>query len=150
MVGFIDPVAYLDGADQEIAGDHKGEVALYRRLEGSANDGGVVDTGDRGADVQFRVGIVEELDGDSRKRSGSCILEDLEERVVECDLSFAKHPRLSWHRWLASGGRSQDGVPQAFWCRWLISPRKLANNDPHDCGEENIPESVNHRIIISG
>lgn len=83
MVSFIDPVANLDGSDQKIAGDDEGEVALHRRLEGPANDGGVVDAGDRGADVQFRVGIVEELDGDSRKRSGSCILEDLEERVVE-------------------------------------------------------------------
>lgn len=73
MVGLINARADLDGSDQEIAGDHKGEVALDGRLEGSTEDSGVVDSRDCGGDVEFRVGIVEEFNGDPGKGPGSCI-----------------------------------------------------------------------------
>ena len=53
VVSFIDPVPDLDGSDQEIAGDDKREVALYWRLKGTTDDTCVVDTGNRGGDVQF-------------------------------------------------------------------------------------------------
>lgn len=82
MVGFIDPITDLDGADQEIAGNRKGEVALYRRFEGSMDDAGVVHSGDRIADVEFGVRIVEELYGDSRKGAGFRIFEPMKQWQV--------------------------------------------------------------------
>lgn len=111
MVGFIEPVPDLDGSDEEIAGDDKREVALYGRLEGPTDDTGVVDPGDRGRNVQFRVGVVEEFYGDLRQRSGACILEKVKERKVKRDLSIAEHPRLLRQRWLIGEGRSQNGLP---------------------------------------
>ena len=73
MVGLINARADLDGSDQEIAGDHKGEVALDGRLEGPTDDSSVVDSGDRGGDVKFRGDVVEEVNGHSGEGSGSCI-----------------------------------------------------------------------------
>ena len=105
VLSFIDPPRHLNGPYQEIAADHKGKVALQGWLEGAADDGGVVDTGNRGGDVQFGAGFIEELHGDPGKRSGACVLQSLEKRNIERNLSIADHPWFPRHRWLAGGGR---------------------------------------------
>ena len=111
MIGLIEPVAYPDRSNQEIAGDHKCEIAFDGRLEGPANDRSVVDAGDCRGDIEFRVGIVEQFNGDSGKRPGSCVFQHVKEREIEHNLSRAKNPRLSRH-WLLTGGRkSRDGLP---------------------------------------
>jgi hypothetical protein len=143
MVGLINTRADLDGSNQKIAGDDKREVALYGRLERSTDDSGVVDSRDRGGDIEFRVGIVEEFNRDSGKRPGSSILENVKKRRVEFNLSIPKHPGLLWHRRLGDRGRSRSGVPQAFRCRGLSGPRHLADQATQYHGEEHMSELVN-------
>jgi hypothetical protein len=147
VVGFIDPVADLDGAYQEVACDDKGEITLYRGLKGPANYGGAVDTGDCGGNVQFRVGFIEELDGDSRKGSGSRILQCMKEREIEHDVSLAENPGLSRHRWLTGGRKSCDGLPQTLWRREFISPCHLAEEAAQNHSKKNMSDWVNHRIV---
>ena len=111
MVGLIHARADLDGSNQKIAGDHECKIALYGRLERSTDDSGVVDSRDRGGDVEFRIGIVEELNGNSGEGPGSCILENCKERKVQLDFSIAEHPWLLRCLRLGNRRRIQNGVP---------------------------------------
>jgi hypothetical protein len=128
VLSFIETIAHLYGPDKEIAAGDKGKVSLGRGLECTADDGGIVAAGDRRHDIQLMVGVIEELNGDSRRGSSSSILQDLKEREVERDLSIVEHPRPLRRRRLIGNGRSQDCLPQTLWYRALISPCDLAED----------------------
>lgn len=111
MIRLINARADLDGSNQKIAGDHECKIPLYGRFERSTDDSGVVDSRDRGGDVEFWVGIVEEFNGDHGKGSGSCILENFKERKVQLDFSTAEHPWFFRCWRLGNCRRIQNGVP---------------------------------------
>jgi len=111
MVCLIGARTDLDGSDQEIPRDHKGKVALNRRLKGPTDDSGVIDSRDRGGNVKLRVRIIEEFNDNSRERSGSCIFENVKERKVQFNFSITKHPGLSRIWKLGDRGRTQDRMP---------------------------------------
>lgn len=144
VFSFIESIPHLDGSYQKIADDHKGKVAHRGRLESAADDGGVVDTRYGGGDIQFGVGFIEKLYGDSGKGSGSCVFQQVKEWKIEHDLSLAENPRPSRH-WLLTGGRkSRDGLPQTLWCRAFVSPRNLEAEAAQHRSEKHTSESVNH------
>ncbi|MGC4097814.1 MAG: hypothetical protein QM706_11920 [Nitrospira sp.] len=112
--------------------------------EDAADNGGLITPRDRGRDIYFGGRVVEELYGDPGQGSGSCISEHNKEREIEDDLSLAQNPRFSW---LTGGGKSRDSLPQAFWCRMLVSPHDLDEEAAEGCREKNGTESVNHRTV---
>lgn len=144
MLGPIESGSHLDGPYQEIAGDQKGEIASRGWGEDAADNGGLITTRDRGRDVYFGGRVIEELYGDPREGSGSCIPEHLKEWEIEYDLPLAEHPRLSW---LIGGWKRRDSLPQALWCRTLISPHDLDEEAAEGCREKNGTRTVNHRIV---
>jgi hypothetical protein len=89
--------------------------------------------------------MIEKLYGDSGKRSGPRIFQHLKKRKVEYDLSFAKDPRPSGHRWLTGRGKNRDRLPQTLWRRAFLSPCHLDEEAAQHRREENMPESVHHR-----
>lgn len=129
MFSFIESIPYLDGSYQEIADDHKSEVACRRGLEGAADHGSVVDTRYCGRDIQFGVEFIEKLYSDAGKGSGSCVLQHVKEWEIEQDLSLAENPRLSWHCGLTCGRKSRDGLPQTLWGQAFVSPSNLDEED---------------------
>ncbi len=74
VLGLVEAVAQLDGPYQEIAVNDKGKVSFRRRLERTADDGGIVTAGDRRGNVQLRADSIEEINGDPGMGSGSGIL----------------------------------------------------------------------------
>lgn len=148
MLGFVQAVAQLYGSYKEIAADDKGKVSLRGGLECAADDSGIVAAGDRRHDIQLMVGAIEEINGDPRMGSGPGILQYLKEWKIQYDFSISEHPRPSWHRRLIGGRRSQDCLPQALWCRPLISPCDLAEDTAQYRGEENIAELVDHGVAF--
>lgn len=144
MLSPIESVSHLDGPYQEIAGDQKGEISSRGGGEDATDNGGLITTRDCGRDIYFGGRVIEKLNGDPGEGSGSCIPEGLKEWEIEDDLSFTENPRLSW---LIGGWKSRDGLPQALWCRMLISPHDLDNEATEGCREKNETGSVNHRIV---
>jgi len=98
VVCLIDAIADLDGSDEEITGDHKGEIALYGRFENPTDNTRLIDPRDRGGDLKLGIGFVEQFHADSGKRSGSCLFEKLKEWKIKRDLAIAEHPRFPRHR----------------------------------------------------
>lgn len=111
MLGLVQAIPEMHGSDKDIAVDGKGKVSLRRRLERAADDRTIVVAGDRRRDIQFVSVAIKELYDNSRMRSGSGILQDLEQCKIKGDFSIAEHPGLSCRWRQIDGWRWRGGLP---------------------------------------